>query len=377
MNKKKKMFFLTNMFPNDDSRGITKKVFAQMRAFEKLGYEVQYYTGYKDDGAVILNRDGSVAFFKKYPTKINIVNRLLRNKILKRMSYDFFKTTEEKFDCVYLRYLFFDPISIKMFREAKKHTPYLLLEMHSYPNYNKGQYSLYPVFAIDRICRNRAIKYIDKIVAISKSKNIFGKPTYNIDNGIDLDSIKPQRKNPHKGLNIISVSYEWLAHGYDRLIKGLYEYYKDDSMDKIDVQIILVGTVMASTERLIHSLGMDSHVKCVGIKKGSELDEIYDNCDLGAGCLAVHRVNTQDSSGLKTKEYIAKGIPFFYAGEPLFAKESFPYALQLKSDETPININSIIAFNDSIKETVGMTEKMREWAKEYTWETQMKPVFEG
>ncbi len=368
------MFIFANMFPEDTSRGITKKVFAQIQALDHIGHEVRYYTGYTEEGAAVFDRKGNIVYFREFPAKSKIINRVLRNKTLKNMAFEFLKGTDERFTEMYFRYVFFDYSTMKLYKEAKNHTKTVILEMHSYPNYNKGQYVLYPVFVIDRIYRKANLKYIDKIVTISSFDNIFGKETIRIDNGVDLDHIRRQTKTVHEGIRIISVPYEWLAHGYDRLVRGLYNYYTN-SHECINVELWFVGTIMDSTKKLIKELNMEGKIKYLGIKKGNELDEIYDQVDIGAGCLGMHRCNTKDSSGLKTKEYIAKGIPFFYAGEPLFDKNSFPYAMQVESTDAPIDIKAVLDFYYKLKSDDTIPEKMRKWAEKYTWDEEMKKIF--
>ena len=48
-----------------------------------------------------------------------------------------------------------------------------------------------------------------------------------INNGLDLSSIRIKEKNKdNKKLNILSIANNSKWHGYDRVIKGMYEYYK-------------------------------------------------------------------------------------------------------------------------------------------------------
>lgn len=368
------VFFLSNMLPGDCSRGITKKTFAQIDAMNKIGHEVKYYTGYTSNGAAVFNKKGEIIYSKRFPTKNALINRVFRNKTLKTMAFEYLSQSNERFDDMYFRYLFFDKETKRLYEESKKHSDNLILEMHSYPNYNKGQYFLYPVFVIDRFYRNACIKFIDKIVTISSHDYIFGKKTIKIDNGVDLDNIRIQKKKTHNGVRIISVSYEWLAHGYNRLIKGLYEYYKKETNPE-NVEVWFVGTMMKSTSKLINELHMSDKIKFLGIKKGKELEDIYDQVDIGAGCLGLHRCNSKDSGGLKTKEYIAKGLPFFYSGEPLFDKSKFSFGLQIEANENPVDIKSLLTFYHLLEKKEDIPIKMREWAKDYTWEAEMKKVF--
>ena len=250
-----------------------------------------------------------------------------------------------------------------------------MLEIHSYPVYFFRDYKLWPVFAIDYLCRKKALSYVDRIVALTDQKDLFGKETVNIENGIDLASIRPQRKMAcPKTIRIISVSYEWAVHGYDRLIRGIAEYNRHDN-NKYRIEAIFVGTVLPSTKKLIKRLKVHEYVTIRGTKYGEELDEIYDQCDLGMGCVAIHRRRTKTVSTIKTKEYIAKGIPFFYAGTPLFDEKSFPYSLQFESKEGALDMAKIVEFYEEMEKIPDKADRMREWAKRYTWEKQMEKAF--
>lgn len=369
------VFFFANMWLDDYSRGITKKVYAQIHAMRELGYPVSYYTGYKKDKAVLCDGTDTEIAEKKFPTKNRWVHRMFRNYSLKTMTADFLKTVPENVKIAYLRYVYFDPKTIKMLKQVKDNGYFVMLEIHSYPVYFLRDYKLWPVFALDYLCRKKALSYVDRIIALTDKKNLFGKETINIENGIDLAAIRPQRKIVCPGtIRIISVSYEWAVHGYDRLIRGIAEYNKNDSK-KYRIEAIFVGTVLRSTEKLIKKLKLQEYVTITGTKYGKELDEIYDHCDLGMGCVAIHRRRAQTVSTIKTKEYIAKGIPFFYAGKPLFDEQFFPYSLQLESKEEPLNMDRIVQFYEEMEQIPDKVDKMREWAKSYTWEKQMEKAF--
>lgn len=365
------------MWSNDYSRGITKKVYAQIQAMNNIGYSVNYYTGYEENSAAIYNLSGEKISEILFPTKYKFVQRVFRNYSLKSITSRFFAKHHQDIQIVYFRYVYFDPLTIKMLKTAKSNGYFTILEIHSFPLYFWKDYLLWPIFILDLLCRKKALSYVDRIVALTDQKNLFGKETINIENGIDLKSIRPQLRNSKTGvIRIISVSYEWAVHGYDRILNGLAEYYKKKN-NKYNIEIIFVGTVLNKTKKLIKKLGIQSHVILTGKKFGSDLDEIYDHCDLGMGCLAIHRRKTQTVSTIKTREYIAKGIPFFYAGKPLSSEMSCPFALRLKSEEGPIDMDKIIEFYEKTEKIPNRVEIMRNWAQKYTWEEQMKKVFAG
>lgn len=373
------VFFFSNAWLEDYSRGITKKVNAQIKALDNAGKPVSYYMGYKDDGCVVCNKNDKVVKSKKWPTN-KFVSRVLRNYYLKDLAYDFLKENEEsELKIAYIRDVFFDRKTLRILKQAKKNNLFVIYEIHSYPRYTWSRKAFWIIYLIDIIYKKRAIKYIDRLAAMTDEKLLFPKEIVRFENGIDLCNILPQNKKGEKEgcIRIISVSYECEVHGYDRMLLGLAEYKKKQVEQRYQIKLILVGTILPSTRQLIQNLGLEDDVVLPGVLSGKELEEMYNQCDMGMGCLAIHRRGTLSVSSLKVKEYIAKGIPFFFAGRSLFQSEDFPYALTLESKEGPINVEGIIDFYQNTKDMPDRINKMREWAKKYSWDVQMEKVVDG
>lgn len=371
----KLIFFFANIMADDYTRGVTKKVFAQIKALENLGYIVSHYTGYIKNGAAVFDRNGQVVLFQPY--RCGALNRFERNQTLKIAAERFLSSSRLHFHICYFRYLYFDYYFCKLLKTAKQTSEHVWMEVHSYPVYNKRLYMYYPVYVIDRIFRTAAKKNIDFIISVSEYQNIWGMKTVCIENGIDLSSVVMQDKVLPAGqeIRLIAVGYEWHPHGYDRIIKGLYQYWLTEPRRK--VTLTLVGTIMKSTKKLIRSLKMENYVFYKGKKFGRELNELYDYADIGIGALAPQRAGTGVSCGLKTREYMAKGLPFIYAGDCLLSEEEIKYHFQVTEGNEPLDISKIIAFYDSLCQEENYAAKIREFAKKHTWEVQLKKVLDA
>lgn len=369
----KNIFFFANFFPEDFTRGITKKIWAQMNALKELGYRVSYYTGYTESGVAVFDEKGCIVSEKKYA--IEKLSRIYRNQMLKKIATDFLKEEGSRIDIVYARYLFFDSNYIKFLKQSNQKAEKVVVEAHSYPNYIKGNYIMYPIYLIDMIYKKKASKYVDLVAAISSVKNIWGIKTVNIDNGVDYigTAVRKRKESDLNTINIICVSYESVVHGYDRMIYGLANYYMKERAVK--VKLLLVGTVLKETLKLIEKEKVSNYVELLGVKDTGELEEIYNYADIGMGMLAPHRMGTMDSSGLKTKEYIAKGIPFFYAGNSLKGMVKEEYALRFSADNDPIDVEKIVSFYKNLEKD-GLEQKIREWGKQYSWTYQLGKVMQ-
>ena len=79
----------------------------------------------------------------------------------------------------------------------------------------------------DKLFRILFAKQLDAIVTFSEEDIIFGQQTIRISNGIDFESVRMKKKSQHPAdeLHLIGVAEIHRWHGFDRVIKGLAEYY--------------------------------------------------------------------------------------------------------------------------------------------------------
>lgn len=371
----KKIFLYMNFFKDDNSIGITKKIKAQIRTLRRMGMMV-YYTSYVQDGAVVIDNEDNQVYFKKYLSKNETIKRYDRRFLLIRTVIEYLESSGEQFDFAYLRWHTFDRLYLKMLKALKKAGAVSIVEAHAWTPDSKGD-SLIAKYQImmDRRYSKFAKDYVSLIAGMSEYDNIWGIRTVKVDNAIDLKNIRPRNWIKDDSVfRIISVSNEYNYHGYDRLLKGLYNYYAAGGSRRIEVHF--VGVFLQSTKALCEELKLDEIVHFHGKMFGDALDDLYDNCDFGIGALAHHRVGMYSGSSLKTKEYFAKGLPFVYGWkEPAF-DETYPYALKVELCEEPINIQDILDFYDGIKNDPNMVANMRTFAKEhYSWEKEFEKIF--
>ncbi len=204
---------------------------------------------------------------------------------------------------------------------------------------------------------------------------IWNKETVQFENGIDVKNIRKHLRVREKNIiRIIAVSYEWAVHGYDRLLNGLLDYYKNKN-NKYEIYVLFVGTVMNSTRELIKKNGLEKYVSLPGVKSGPELDDLYDISDIGMGCMALHRRARDAVSDLKTREYVAKGIPYIYSGNQLGEDSNFKYSLKMEEGDDGLDIEEIIKFYETFKDNSNVADEIRNWAKQCSWEKQMEKIF--
>lgn len=368
------IFFYANFHTYDLTRGITRKVYSQIAAFRELGYSVTY-CGYLEDGVGIYDNDDTLVYSVKYPVRSKKLQHVIRKGTLIKACIKYIQRTKARYTFAYARYHYFDRKYIKLLKTLQRHSDCVTVEAHSAPKFPKKLSLMKIVGWIDSVWNKKAEKYVDKIASMSDEDSLWGIRTFKIANGIDIETIKlHEYAGDPTAINFISVAFEREVHGYDRLINGMAAYYKNGGTRTIRFHI--VGTCLPSTIKLIEKCGLQDKCCFYGPLAGDELDNAYIHANVGVGCLANHRIGSFYGSALKTKEYIAKGIPFIY-GWAEKKLESFPYALKFDLCEDPIDMQRVIDFYDGLdKEHLAKTIRSC-LSEEDTWLYQMKIVAEN
>lgn len=374
MSQDNRIFLYVNFYDEDESIGITKKIHSQIDALKRLGYKVTY-TSYIDNGVAIKNESGIIYNFCLPKVSKQIFSYIKRFLLLHCVN-KFLRTTHERYKFAYLRWHTYDMPFLQMLKALKDQGAVNIVEAHAYtpnliPTSIMSRYQIY----MDDKHYDEIHCYVDYVVAISEYDNIWGVDTIHIDNAVDCNLIRPRDyKRDDSKIRLLCVANERNYHGVDRLLKGMHTYNGNNSCRK--VTLCLVGEYMNSTVNLVKSLNLEGIVTFTGKLSGERLDMVYDNSDIGIGALAHHRIGMYSGSSLKTKEYFAKGLPFIYGWrEPAF-DDSYPYALRVPLDETPISIDEIVSFFDRIKNEDYLNE-MREFALDnYSWDREFERVFD-
>jgi hypothetical protein len=229
----------------------------------------------------------------------------------------------------------------------------------------------------DKLFRKRLAKQLDAIVTFTEENYIFGQRTIKISNGIDFNRVwmKKNSQHPNNEFHLIGVAEIHRWHGFDRVIKGLAEYYATPK--EVKVYFHIVGYFFSFVEEeeitnIIKDNHLESYVLLYGKKHGKELDNIFDQCDFGIGSLGRHRVGISDIKTLKNREYAARGIPFIYS-ENDTDFDMKPYVLKVSADETAINIEKIIHFYQHLSIS---PQEIRNSIENLSWKNQMKIVID-
>lgn len=354
----------------DPANGISKKILAQVQALRDNGMET--HLCYLRENPSIKCRIVDDQIIADYGISI-------KGKIRKRLEYKSIAdyVIHQHIDFVYMRSNHnANPFTIRMLCRMRKAGIRVVMEIPTYP-YDQEYITPFmkAELLIDRCFRRRLARQLDAIVTFTDDPVIFGAPALQISNGIDFDAIPVKRyhNDLSRELHLIGVAEIHYWHGYDRLIHGLVDYYRETQTYKVYFHI--VGELTGERERqeilpAIATHHLEPYVIFHGKQSGEALDRLFEQCDFGIGSLGRHRSGIDKIKTLKNREYAARGIPFTYS-ETDTDFDQMPYVLKVPADESPLDIKEIINFFHIQKMT---PLEIRNSIEHLSWDKQMQKV---
>ncbi len=363
-----KMLYVTNIH-RDNADGIWNKIKYNLYSYQRLGFEVSF--AYRNDLSYSIENGFNTD--KSKETKIDCVHKDTYyyglSKVVSNGNYDlvYIRKPIGGFSYAFLPYFLW---CIKKNKNTK-----VILEIPTYP-YKKEitTFRLHVSEFILNVSKLFFTKNIDLIVYMGDySESIWGRPSLRIANAIDLEHVKPVKKNLKplgNAINFVGVARLSFWHGYDRLIKAISSYkggYK--------IRFKIVGDSepeMSRLQELTKKLRVENEISFVGAKSGDELNLIYSESDVCVDSLGRHRSGSYYNSSLKSKEYAAKGLPFIKSHkDDSFNSTDFVY--DVSADEGDIDLDAIIKWYQELPVDTPM--KMRAYAERHlSWDRQCETV---
>ncbi len=352
--------------------GVIKKLNFQIKSFNKLGVNIKKCKIIEEkfyiDDIFINNYHTGTSFKEKLLRKIDLyfcLKKLQRTKLY------------EGIDFIYIRYFYSSPWFISYLKFLKKVNLKVIIEIPTYPYDGEVKDNFFTRW--DKKYREELHKYVDKAVTYSNDKEILGIICINISNGIDSSEISIIQKNIKKSINeinFIGVARIAFWHSFDRFILSMGEYYKNNPKEVVKFHIVGDGNkeTVNALKNLVKENKLENYVIFYGYNAGKELDEIYNKADIGVGGLAAFRQGLTTGSGLKNREYCAKGIPFINGDiDNSFVGCKFVY--KVPNENSLFSIKEIIEWYKNLNMT---SEEIRKYAENnLSWDIQMKKVVES
>lgn len=268
---------------------------------------------------------------------------------------------QDDIDTVYIRYPKCSPGFLCFLRKIKKGRPdrKVIIEIPTYPYEGELHLEDFLPAMVDKVSRCLLKKYVDRIVTYSDDRYIFGIKTIQSVNGIYIKDVPPREiKGAADEINMIAVASMKPWHGYERVIEGIYRYYKNGGNRKLKLYFVGLGPELAKYKNLAKKYNIKDKCVFCGAKTGEELKELYDVCDVGIVDFGSHRKGLTLLSSIKTREYAAKGLPMVTSGKiDIFPPNKYKFILEQAGDETPIDIEKLIGWYDTLYGPNGVNRK--------------------
>jgi len=341
--------------------GIRKKIQAQIHVFQKYFKDV-YLTTYSGQMMYLLKNE-EILDKRWAVTKEDCSHALL----------DWIRDYGIK--NTYIRYDYSDKWFIKFMEKLHGQNVISVLEFPTIPY--DGELSHERLILEDRCYRKKLYRVVDKCTTYSPNEQVFGIPCINLVNGVNLQDHPLKKRRNQDDLVLIAAAVMAKWHGYERVIQGMAEYYKNGGQRNITFRLAGEGSQLSYYQSLVEKCHLQDKVDFLGVLSGSALDLAYDQADIGVGSLGMYKTGIKINAPIKTREYCARAIPFLYGYDDngFSGKETF--ALKVENNSNPINIEQVLDFYDQIRLDPSYETKMREYAEHnFTWEKILKPVIE-
>lgn len=323
-------------FQGRESLGVSKKIDMQIREFEKH---------YAIDEVEVVT------------VKRNLLQRLIGLLPTASITRDYEKALEQiiRPDFIYVRRTVADRAYVDFFEEIKKRYSKckIIVEIFTYP-YDRDDFmkwNAWPFWIKEHIYRNKLRESIDRFVTYSNDKEIFGIQTIVTQNGIDLNKIiKVGGEYKKNKITLIAVAYMQRHHGYERIIEGLRRYYQQkNNRYVVEFRLVGDGPEKMKYQKLTERYHLQEYIKFYPTMSGEELEHIYDECDFALASFGMYKLGyTGKLSALKTREYLAKGMPIITGCKIDVLEDDYFYVKNFSNDQTVVNVSEIVDFYEKI-----------------------------
>lgn len=337
--------YLDNAFP-----GVQAKISGHIMTLQQNGFSVDRINQYGKAAQLV-----DCASNETSQHESPLLGRLSINKAVSAA------LSQHKYDAAYIRFQFFSEDVRQICRALKKQGAKVLMEIPTYPYSGelhrqglKGEIKLF----CDWLFRRSCAKYIDAIVTLTEDEAIFGIPCIHVLNGLDYEThpIRNVRPAAEGEIHLAAVASMLPWHGYDRILRGMAEYYaKDGERVNFILHLIGQGKEIDNYRAIVEENNLHEHVIFHGMQGGEELFSIVSGCDMAVGSLAAFRIGVDRLSTLKSREYCAWGFPSINATFTDILDKDDPYCLFVPEDESPIDMERVAGFYHEIYFERGLT----------------------
>lgn len=203
-------------------------------------------------------------------------------------------------------------------------------------------------------------------------------PACTVPNGVLVQDIPFSKHASYDGtvlrLVCLANAFEpW--QGLDRVLAGLKNY----TPRRPFVHLKVVGHVPDRVLKATGSINGHSNNKVdfLGRLYGSSLERVVEDAHMAFSSLAVFRKGMREACALKTREFIARGLPFVIGYRDPDLLENQEFFLPIAPDDSPVNMEEVVSFAERVLTRKGVSESMRQYANErLDWKIKMQDMWD-
>lgn len=278
------------------------------------------------------------------------------------------KNISNGYDFAYIRLDYCDRQMIAFFKEFKKCNPRakVVIEFATYPfEWKKYGITVRLLKYKTEVNCKKLFRYADRAITYGSLKEAYGIPTIATENGIDVDQIVP--RNYHipedQTVDVICVSRIDRIRRIDRFLQGLSDYYCHIPTRTVRLHIVGDGPELNNLKDYVCEQKLEEYVCFYGYQTGQALDEIFDRCAIGLDALPEHY---KETSSLKSREYLSKGLPIISSCTyPKEFSEIEDYVLYIRTDKSAVVIDDVVSFFDGLYHTGKSPEDVANYLRDF------------
>ena len=315
-------------WPRTRNTGVGKKIQSQLVAWKTMGHEARLFmhASRHEPASELIEAD-----VFPYKTGGKLQTEVYRSRAAQALVQ---AVEAYRPDLIYLRYGIYVYPAHRLMRIAPVIEEINTNDLTQHADLG-GVYSLYNRLTRGLFLRRvRGLVTVSRELEVSPAFTVYHKPTCTISNGIDLDAFTPLPAPNNRIPRLVfigSPGYPW--HGIDKLVGFARRH--------ADVQLDIVGY-----DRLPEFEPLPHNLKLHGYLSSEEYDKVLAGADVAVSSLALHRIQLEEASPLKSRECLALGLPLVLAYKDTDLGEAeYNFLLKIPNKE-----DNILTYGEAIRE---------------------------